>query len=217
VKAGWNLDISTTPGLLSPAGALAFWLGGCPNWKTVASSTSGAVKLGDTTTYVDPKTPVTGFLGFSANPLNPFDSSTSRIAPIFDFNPNCLYYQSTGSNGGIGIWTSTAYRASAVTSPIVYFQSNNGAYFKADGTTVKSCGNVRPAIDTRLSDLSTPTYIWVNPNSIQIFSSGLDRSYGALTVSPTDRLCFPSGTNYTAQTYDDVTNFSGGTLEDAIP
>jgi prepilin-type N-terminal cleavage/methylation domain-containing protein len=214
VKAGWNMDISTTSGLLSPTGALTFWLGGCPDWKTVSSSTSGAVALGDTTTYVDPKTPVAGFLGFSANPLNPFDSSTSRIAPVFDFNPNCLYYQSTGSNGGIGLWTSTAYRASNVASPIVYFRSNNATYYQDGSTsTFKSCANVYPAIDTRLSNLSTPTYVWVNPNSIQIFSSGLDRTYSSLTAP----LQFPAGGNYGANTYDDVTNFSGGTLEDAIP
>ena len=62
----------------------------------------------------------------------------------------------------------------------------------------------------------------MNQQSVQIFSSGLDTLYGTLTNNGnasilTDRLYFPTGDNYSPQTYDDITNFSGGTLEDKIP
>jgi len=89
-----------------------------------------------------------------------------------------------------------------------------------------------PAIDTRLSNIdglynysgSPPAvYSWVNPRSFQIFSSGLDVTYSSpITIPPGGLDCclaFPTGENYdpAGQTYDDITNFSDGTLENAMP
>jgi hypothetical protein len=83
---------------------------------------------------------------------------------------------------------------------------------------------VYAAIDNRLS---TPTnYTWMNPASFQIFSSGLNVLYATPDESSTfypsaaDNIgpyLFPSGDNYAPNTYDDITNFSNGTLEDSIP
>ena len=115
---------------------------------------------------------------------------------------------------------------------IAYFRAENSAYTYVDSTNttvVKSVtdtniAKVCPAIDTRLSNPATPVWTWVNPQSFQIFSSGLDCTYSSLVspsgqTYPTDRLMFPSGGNYdpTGHTYDDITNFSGGTLESAMP
>jgi hypothetical protein len=92
---------------------------------------------------------------------------------------------------------------------------------------------VCPAIDTRQSNVGAGTLTWVNPQSIQIFSSGMDVTYGVLGTTSLGNnltpnvLMFPTGENYSntttttppnrTYTYDDVTNFSGGTLNDAIP
>jgi hypothetical protein len=49
----------------------------------------------------------------------------------------------------------------------------------------------------------------------------LDEVYTSPTgYNPPDEiapLLFPSGDNYAPNTYDDITNFSNGTLEDQIP
>ena len=52
----------------------------------------------------------------------------------------------------------------------------------------------------------------MNPSSIQILSSGLDLKYGT-NIAVTGPLQFPTGANYDPQTFDDIANFSGGTLE----
>ncbi len=237
LKNGWGLDITANGNVLSPVSALTFWLGGQPLWKNGTYPTSTA-------------TPITGFNGFSANPLNPFDNSTSRIQPFYDFNLNCLYfYNNPGVGGpqGLAVWPSRAYDSSNnPTSPIVYFRSNSSTYFQdGSATAPKSCNLVFPAIDTRLSSKDTAgnftSLSWVNPQSIQIFSSGMDLTYGILgtpgTTTPPppipalpsgltgNVLMFPTGENYRNTTvtppntnaYDDITNFSGGTLNDAIP
>jgi hypothetical protein len=48
----------------------------------------------------------------------------------------------------------------------------------------------------------------------------LDLKYGTLAGASAASfygLQFPSGENYAPETYDDITNFSSGTLEDSIP
>ena len=84
---GWNMDVSSTgisPYFLSPAGALCFWLGGKPDWLPSSASGTTLVTLPDNST-VAANNPVRGFLGFSANPLNPFDNSTSRSSAALRF------------------------------------------------------------------------------------------------------------------------------------
>ncbi len=237
LKNGWGLDITANGNVLSPVSALTFWLGGQPLWKNGTYPTSNTA------------TPITGFNGFSANPLNPFDNSTSRIQPFYDFNLNCLYYynydsSNSGPPQGLALWPSRAYDSSSKpTSPIVYFRSNSSTYFQdGSATAPKFCNLVFPAIDTRLSTPGNATTAasisWVNPSSVQIFSSGMDLTYGAIngwpnvylgsppTAQTLNVLMFPTGENYKntaanppnlTNTYDDITNFSGGTLNDAIP
>ena len=69
LKAGWNMDVTANPGLLTPVGALTFWLGGCPQWFTTSPTTD--TTLADGTTKILSTRPVSGFLGFMAQSAKP--------------------------------------------------------------------------------------------------------------------------------------------------
>jgi prepilin-type N-terminal cleavage/methylation domain-containing protein len=187
------------------------------------------------------------FVGFSADQTNPFDTSNpSRIGPFFEFDPNRTDQNTAGTmtiGSGTGAprtkvlryWPQgTISNGSATTNTpgsIAYFRAENGSYQVAGGTTTKSYadpgdangGTVWAAQDSRLStNTGSPAVwhpVWMNPSSVQIFSSGLGLRYG----NPGGALNFPSGeagnggVAYPADTYDDITNFSGKTLEEAIP
>jgi len=214
VKKGWGIDIGSSgdANACSPAMALTFWLGGMPDW--INSST--------------PALGVKGFRGFSANPINPFDSSTSRIGPFFDFKVDQIaYVQPCGGKNELCYWPTGAC-GNKSSSPIVYLRANNGTYYREGTSTpyVRRCllspCHVYPAIDGR-------TGAWINPQSFQIFCAGLDVTYGNLVNDGYyGVLKFPYGTygnigdagsdkSVPPETYDDITNFSNGTLEDAIP
>jgi prepilin-type N-terminal cleavage/methylation domain-containing protein len=201
VNNGWGID----PGKLTPAGAIVFWLGGCP------------VNLNGTAPYVPA---VTGFAGFAADPLNPFANTTtcpSRIQPFIDFDPTRVARikdtAATPTYDYLAYWPASA-TGSLTTGAFVYFRAENGAYANScidygDTRAVGTRGVVYPAVDMRLSATTS-----VNPTSFQLFSSGLNLKYGAMGAV----LQFPTGGNYLPDTYDDITNFSGGrTLEDNIP
>jgi prepilin-type N-terminal cleavage/methylation domain-containing protein len=218
----WNLDINN----LSPAGALTFWLGGKPDW---LPDTGGDITLQDGTKVSSTK-PVRGFTGFSANPIDPFDASASRIKPMYDFNVDSLKY-SAGVYAGLFAWPTT-YCDKSENGPLVYFRAENG-HFTTDGKLVN-----QPGVDTTnrkdwsasnvmvypAGDWGTQknfsTFTWINPKSFQIFSSGADAKYGNVKKWPTGTpaaLLYPGGDNYEQETYDDITNFAMGTLEDKIP
>jgi hypothetical protein len=186
---GVNLDA------LDPSAALVFWLGGLPDG-------AGSTRL----------------IGFSANARDPFDATTnSRLPPLFEFDPRRLklvdgvlmYFPDIGS--------------SVENAPYVYFRASNGLYgFRAqDGTYVPHPGFVPPAThpewgatgpcrDTRVPlPASDPPFDWANRDSFQIRAAGLDGIFGIGTY-------FPRGDDYDEATYDDQTNFSGGTLEDKM-
>jgi len=144
--------------------------------------------------------------GFAADPTNPFLPATacpSRIGPFFEFDRNRL--------DGYRYWPQGVLSdqpGSGTTGAITYFRADNGLY---DGKYQDdSSGRVYPAQDRRVNG-----YPWINPKSFQIFSAGLDMQYG--TADPNGTLQFPTGGNYTEEVFDNITNFSGGTLEDAMP
>ncbi|MHC4178846.1 MAG: type II secretion system protein [Planctomycetota bacterium] len=143
--------------------------------------------------------------GFSANPRNPFDATSgSRTTPPFDFDPRRLkivdgalrFYPKTGRSGA--------------TAPYVYFRARNGAYTRTDGTP-KSC-NVVGTVVVPFRD--TETNDWVNPRTFQILSAGLDDTFGTTTDGGVPE--YPGGANYGDDQFDNITNFSGGTLEDKM-
>jgi prepilin-type N-terminal cleavage/methylation domain-containing protein len=220
--------------VLSPTSALLFWLGGQPDWKRdsrgnpiLPSSTN--ISNGTFST----QNPVRGFLGFSANPLNPFDNSASRIPAFMDFNVSrCGWLNFDGANAGLAYWAQGT-EGSKISDPVVYFRAENGNYTTDGGPALPASGNLKylrtqrcngnvcalirvwPAIDSRLSNTtaSPPVYSWVNSSSIQIFSAGLGKKYGDLSKP----LIYPSGANYASDTFGNIANFSGGTLESMIP
>ncbi len=204
----WKTDIldalATNSGItkleeLTPETALVFWLGGIPD-------ADGQLQ------------------GFAANPSNPFlkpgsgtGECASRIRPFFDFDTNRISKDASGKLT-YKYWPQNA-TGDMTTGAIVYFRAENNNYTE-DGTTsgtIKSFNElVFPAADWKSK--TTSPYVWVNPKAIQIFSSGLDSVYTAPTDYSTDTkipvpLQFPNGDNYGNNTFDDITNFSGGTLE----
>ena len=222
---GWGVDVN----MLTPMRALAFWLGGKPDWFLDASG-SNRLQPGDA--GYDGTRPLQGLLGFSADPTNPFDSSPSRIRPFFEFNPNRLRVDTNPAENmtyGFRYWPGSAM-GDMSNGALVYFRAENQSYLLSGASKrVLEVGGatatIYAAVDDRLST-NTPSLqlTWINPSSFQIFSSGLDVLYATPDVntfygSPAvvGPYLFPSGNNYAPETYDDITNFSGGTLEDAIP
>jgi prepilin-type N-terminal cleavage/methylation domain-containing protein len=199
IKNATNLDYAD----LTPATALVFWLGGMKD-------TDG------------------NLIGFSANPTDPFNrTSTSRIGPFYDFDRAHL--------SGYRYWPKEV--RAATTGSIVYFRAENGGYYcPGDDTKAKYCVDPtdggRYAIAAQDSAFSkydasaTPKWkpVWVNPKGFQIIFSGMGLRYSVYDISAvTGALNYPSGEDgvggfgYLPETYDDITNFSGGTLEDKKP
>jgi prepilin-type N-terminal cleavage/methylation domain-containing protein len=163
----------------TPAEALVFWLGG------MKDPTSG------------------NFIGFSSNPLNPFDASTNtnRIGPFFNFDRTRV---GPGSGAGLYVYypqndlttpTTAPPAAGTAPQPHVYFKAVAAAY---TGTF----NNAQPYVDVA-ADPSGAT--WVNPQSFQLMCPGLDGLYSASTGGSPH---YPKGDNYGQNTYDDITNFT---------
>jgi type II secretion system protein G len=219
---------------LTPQTALAFWLGGIPDPNNnYLPSGFGA----------DPTQPFSLPTASASLPLAPV--CASRIGPFFDFDPTRLMpvwtprlialSNQTGSRNLI-YWPQGA-AGNQTTGAITYFRAENGSYTVTDANNLPNVkfqqdfrdtnttpGVVYPAYDTRTSTLTgTPVVVnWVNPRSVQILSAGLDTLFGAVVPHRTGGqndagLAFPTGDNYQPSTYDDITNFSGGKLEDSIP
>jgi len=186
---------------LDPSAALVFWLGGLPDG-------AGSTRL----------------IGFSANARDPFDIGTdpnnnsihdageevgSRLPSLFEFKPERLklvdgmlrYFPDIGGSGE--------------NAPYVYFRAGSGGYnflpVPAFASTAHpEWGATGPCRDTRVPlPGSDPPFDWANRDSFQIRAAGLDGIFGIGVL-------FPAGEDYTDATYDDQTNFSGGTLEDKM-
>jgi type II secretory pathway pseudopilin PulG len=262
---GWGIDVNT----LSPSTAIVFFLGGKPNWFLDSSNHYiYPPTVGKTNSAFDANKPVQGFLGFSANVSNPFDNSTSRIRPLYDFDiPSVGWMQmpvtGTPTIAGLVYWAKnqSVGDGSKTSGPMVYFRAENGNYtmdgnpppaghaptdlnnsnFKYEGldrlNTSPPLYYIAPAVDTRYSNFlgmgnynssKGIVYTWVNPQGFQIFTSGLDLKFAKPyiaslpTPSAVDCVAYPTGESYWVDTstnsspFDDITNFSGGTLQSAM-
>lgn len=245
VSNGWGTDVT----MLTPADALVFWLGGQPVFRTRTVANGpllppGSIVLPSHSDY-DADKAYSGFIGFSADPSNPFAAGPSRINPFFDFAPaRVLAPAGAGANPlviGCRYWPDRA-SGNKSSGAILYFRAENGLYSVTASNqngnpvvlvkTATDLGDavtlpqpvVHPALDVRVSSVST--YVWMNPQSFQIFSAGMDRLYATPvahaamypdppitgSIGPYE---FPTGANYGAATFDDITNFSNGTLENS--
>jgi prepilin-type N-terminal cleavage/methylation domain-containing protein len=221
--AGFLNDLSAAgidTNYLTPQTALIFWLGGMPTDPTHGNFLPS---------------------GLAADVTNPFQTAIqcpSRISPFFDFDPTrSKNISSTPATACVWAYWPQGAVGNQSTGAITYFRAENGAYtvIAPNGNPdAKSCYDagdtttpkIFAAFDTRTSNVTTSPHVvnWVNPKSVQIFSAGMDTRFGNITPpSPLGPniydtgLQFPTGENYLPYTYDDITNFSSGTLEDSIP
>ncbi len=151
-----------------------------------------------------------GGKGFSANVQNPFDLPwnasgvpttfyASRINPFYDFDASRLNQPTAATNP-------YCYFAPNVTNgaPYVYYRATINNTYDTTAYTSWSPGTwVRP-----LPYLQNSVYI--NPKGYQILCAGRDGVYGT-------GVTYPAGTDYTANQYDDMGNFTDGTMEQAMP
>jgi type II secretory pathway pseudopilin PulG len=221
VQTNWNIDVDQ----LSPSSALIFWLGGRPEWLLNGSN----VEIPPGAIGFDSTKPFKGFRGFSADPQNPFSNSASRIKPFFEFDVARCSVDVNGTNlTRISYWPQGAV-GDKTSGALVYFRAENNVY------TVVPTGGGNPEIKRYIDNRATPVdplvypagdskltpaaptvnqIVWIEPKKFQIWSAGLDVLYSAPTaVNSLYFYQFPSGDNYNQNTYDDITNFSGGTLE----
>jgi len=196
-----------------PDVALVFWLGG-------AQDPSGA------------------FIGFSANPQNPFDSSANRIGPFFNFqkalnNPRFIsqdHLTPPGLRGNSNIsWNLYQYlppNGQVQSQPYLYFKPVDGVYYAAElfmnnGTSITTL----PYADSTAPGLTANNLpYFVNPTTYQLLCPGLDGKYGAYPTpanapNPTRWPLYPGGTNYdSANGLDDMTNFTvRANVQDDVP
>jgi prepilin-type N-terminal cleavage/methylation domain-containing protein len=101
--------------------------------------------------------------------------------------------------------------------PIVYLSAHN---YAASGYPIHDTVYQNTAVSGHahayLSErkLLNGGFEWINPHSYQLITAGLDEDFG---VDAANFKRFSSGFNYAPGDHDNITNFSGGTLEDAIP
>jgi hypothetical protein len=142
---------------ITPTSALLFWLGGMRD--------------------ADGK-----FIGFSANPENPFDNDARRLPPFFEFDLNRVKDDAEGLRYLPG-------NDNAESEPYVYFRA------RPDGSYAGSYHYSRPCLDT-----TKGANVFCNPGSFQIRSPGKDGKYGS-------GIMYPTGEDYDKYQYDDQANF----------
>jgi hypothetical protein len=198
---------------ITPDTALCFWLGG-------AQDASG------------------GFVGFSANPTNPFDYGQSRTPTIFELvktrvnkplsaTPNLpsgggffynlyQYYPPNGKDMTSGTYAPYVYYKAvplppgAPSSSTVYTIAQNQN--AQQGWAWPPDPNIKYALPYYDSTPPiNPPQAFVNPQSYQLLCPGLDGIYGATTDKKPPQ--YPSGTNYDPNNgIDDMTNFTQGVM-----
>ena len=235
---------------LDPASALVFFLGGIP----VDENEDG--KFEDNEKELLP---------FSANPTNPFSVGGSRRSLLYDFDPTRLLPQRCAVSGNNK--TAIKYVPSYVKSqtggdpaPFVYFRARNGGYNFLPSATASQparfqCYLVKPdktdkptkAVDISfpyahcVKDATAGDYHWMNEDTFQIISSGLDGFYfnsgeedeiGDLAVDGTAdpptvelpsaedektiRFVGPEAVNLIIAEEDNLANFADGVLGDGV-
>jgi prepilin-type N-terminal cleavage/methylation domain-containing protein len=233
-------DATTIRPLLDPSWALAFWLGGLPDGSLIPNGfspnptdpfdTQAAQNYinGVTTTLIPTSGRIGPFFEFELKRLHhPDGNETTASANYTTFITNYfLRYFPKNSNSD--------------SDPYVYFRPN---YYSSTSAWTNHAGLVEPATpksftlpvhgaivmpyceQTQIQHTpSNLNSVFVNPTTFQILCPGLDGMYwnpntnpATGTAYPTPGNTYPTGDDYTTGQYDDITNFSGGTLKDAQP
>ena len=131
--------------------------------------------------------------GFSPNPEHPF-TGTGERRPLFEFDKTRLVDLDGSSHQEyVPLKESRA--------PYVYFQARS--YDRPEA--VYRCGEGKGTARPYRADGTDKDY--ARSKSFQIIAAGADDDYG-------DGGSFPSGDGYTEGDWDNITNFSDGTLRD---
>jgi prepilin-type N-terminal cleavage/methylation domain-containing protein len=184
---------------ITPDTALCFWLGGAQDSDNVAGAAPN-------------------FIGFSANPQNPFDGSASRVAATYDFPRDTapLRVVWPGATSGLPAITTTTppvywnlYQcfppnrkdpSSGTYAPYLYLKAVAGSY---NGDIQAGTNKTSPYKDA--------SGAFINPQSFQLLCPGLDGQYGSYTGGKFPS--YPGGTNYDQTNgLDDMTNFTNGSI-----
>ncbi len=184
-----------------------FWLGGPP---------------------APPGTASTKLLGWSANVSNPFQINGSRKESPFAFEEARLV---DVDGDGWPEYQPAVASSTGATPPYVYFDADSYDNFaNSELVNLYPCvQQTRPytpahksllaqwgAVVPYAANVSGNTIAMVNPKKFQIISAGLDSIYTQENTPPSNLPEYPSGKNYLPGDEDNLTNFSEGTLKDAI-
>lgn len=223
-------SVAKTPasgGIMDPAEALVFCLGGFSN---------------------DPSAPFTGRGGPLLKVGNTYQYNIDRNEGFFQFTQETLSLNADGSastdEGAFGTGASDSipvYLPKGRTVPLVYFSSSTYVGNNYSGTSV----GVKPLKSENVNNgipfatNNDKHYRFMNDKSFQLISAGLDDDFGMSSLSATQYYTFPSGklidvsnsdaiNNASSEGYqsssgqpsavvDNVTNFSDGSLKDSLP
>jgi hypothetical protein len=226
----WQNDLATV-GIdftkLNPATALAFWLGGMRDAGGIPSGFSA-----------NPSNPFDN----SPSRIGPFfEFDRKRLdKPEADNSGNAIPWADRLNRyvPGNGVADSEPY---VYFRPRYYRVNNQGQplpennqpsqpaakYWQQtdpNGNALQGAAMVRPYCDAQLAGganwVTRPDAFWVNRTTFQILSPGLDGRYRnaddvSKNLQPGN--AFPFGTDYISAQFDDITNFSGGTLQSKMP
>jgi hypothetical protein len=234
-----SMSSDPDPASYDPAGALVFWLGGVKERSATGNTWTGRR------------------IGFSANPINPFDlpwdstglpinaNFTSRIGPFYDFDstrlftPDTTKYKDAKARPQVQQYCppgATIPAGATTPTPYVYYRAVNGVYGNGRFPQYISGTNSAPYYDNWAKVLfydssgSNPTWTppnpylqygkwsgtsyqsgqWINPKTFQILCAGRDGKFGVGND-------YPTGTSYDTNNFDDLSNFSQGTMEASMP
>lgn len=219
---------------VDPAEAIVFWLGGFSD---------------------DPKYPFTGPGGpFLVANNNIVGGNPDRNSGVFQVDKARLTQKTENLNGVVVIVSNDeeilfgapnlndlfpVLQPKGLQTPYAYFDARTYAdnVYPPRNVTAAGMGQAVPYLSDRVLRTvnNNPIYEWVNPDTFQIISAGLDGNYGGhLDISSPSMAVtnprFPSGTGYTSSDgtgvtlgenegdYTNITNFSEGkTLGDRRP
>jgi type II secretory pathway pseudopilin PulG len=158
--------------------------------------------------------------GFSPDPEHPITGTGTRT-PFFPFDVTRLIGATNAASTTTPYWGAVYIPADGLGSPYVYFAAQNYAtqapFVASTSPGGGGTGVVRPYYVDGGTSAVSPQNLYVNANSFQIISAGLDGDFGdgSSTTTPNPYPSYPSGSGYTQGDMDNLTNFSQGNLKSA--
>lgn len=136
--------------------------------------------------------------GFHADPAHPFKEGLPRLKPAYEFKSEQVRRQS----GSLRVYPQGADRG-----PLVYFRARRNAGTGLYGYGGASCSPTGFGVCV---PYQAPGGAWRSQKTFQIIYAGMDGNFGS-GAGPRVSKTFAG---FSQQDYDNITNFSAGTLED---